>query len=114
MPDTPRTPTSSNAHRWRWAVLGIAVASVLFWAASYSWLLGLTPPTRWISSTASPWLVMEIAAVVTGALALVAGVLSAARADGRARRTAVRAAWLGGFALIATTASLTSLISGGS
>lgn len=80
--------------------------SVAFWAASYSWLAGLTPPTRWLSTTASPWLVMEIAAVVTGAVTVLGGVLLARRASGRTRRTAVRAVWSGGFALVATTLSL--------
>jgi hypothetical protein len=84
-------------------VLGLAVLSVAFWAASYSWLLGLTPPTGWLSA-ASPWLVMEVAAVVTGALALVAGVLLARIAG--CRRAGATAAWLGGVALLATTASL--------
>lgn len=85
-------------------MLGLAVVSVVFWAASYSWLLGLTPPTRWLSATASPWLVMEISAVVTGAVAVLGGVLLARRAD--SRRAAIRGIWLGGFAFLATTASL--------
>ena len=84
-------------------MLALAVLSDAFWAASYSWLLGLTPPTGWLSA-ASPWLVMEVAAVVTGALALVAGALLARRAGGR--RAGTVAAWLGGFALVATAASL--------
>jgi hypothetical protein len=84
-------------------VLALAVLSLTFWAASYSWLLGLTPPTGWLSA-ASPWLVMEVAAVVTGALALVAGVLLARRAD--TRRAGAASAWLGGVALLATSASL--------
>jgi hypothetical protein len=88
---------------WRWPALGLAVLSLVFWAASYSWLLGLTPPTSWLGA-ASPWLVMEVAAVVTGAPALVAGVLLARRAQ--TRRVGLVAAWLGGFALIATMASL--------
>ena len=87
-------------------MLGLALLSVLFWAASYSWLLGLTPPTRWVSPTASPWLVMEIAAVATGAAALVGGVLLARRATDDIRRAGIRAAWLGGFALVATSVSL--------
>jgi hypothetical protein len=87
-------------------VLGLAVLSVVFWVASYSWLVGLTPPTRWVSPTASPWLVMEIAAAATGAAALVGGVLLARRASDRIRRAGVRAACLGGFALVATCVSL--------
>ena len=87
-------------------MLGLAVLSIGFWAASYSWMVGLTPPTRWISATVSPWLVMEIAAVVTGAAALIAGVLLARRASDGTRRAAIVAAWLGGFALTATGLSL--------
>ena len=85
-------------------MVGLAVVSVGFWAASYSWMLGLTPPTRWLSPTASPWLVMEIAAVVTGAFAVLGGVLLARRPGGR--RAGSRAIWLGGFAVVATVASL--------
>jgi hypothetical protein len=77
-----------------------------FWAASYSWVVGLTPSTRWISATGSPWLIMEIAAVGTGALALIAGVLLSRRASNGTRRAAIWASWLGGFALTATGASL--------
>jgi hypothetical protein len=95
-----------RADRWRWPVLGLALVSVVFWAASYSWLAGLTPPTRWVSPTASPWLIMEIAAVTAGAPALVGGLLVARGATDGIRRTGVRAAWMGGFAVIATTASL--------
>jgi hypothetical protein len=84
--------------------VGLAVVSVVFWAASYSWMLGLTPPTQWLSETTSPWLVMEVAAVVTGAVAVLGGVLLARR--GRTRRAGVRAMWLGGFAVVATTVSL--------
>jgi hypothetical protein len=84
-------------------VLGLAVVSLFFWAASYSWLLGLTPPTSWLTA-ASPWLVMEVAAVVTGALALVTGLLLTRLTS--TRRAGVTAAWLGGFALLATAASL--------
>ena len=87
-------------------MLGLALLSGILWAASYSWLVGWTPPTRWISSTSSPWLIMEMAAVVTGGAALVGGVLVARRATDGTRRTGILAAWLGGFALIATTASL--------
>ena len=87
-------------------MLGLAVLSMGFWAASYSWLAGLTPPTRWISATTSPWLVMEIAAVGTGAAALIAAVLLAPRASDGTRRAAIVAACLGGFALTATGLSL--------
>ena len=79
------------------------------WAASYSWTLGLTPPTGWISETASPWLVMEIVAVVTGALSVLGGVVLARRRS--CRRAGVAAIWLGGFVLVAVTASLVAYVS---
>ncbi len=82
----------------------LAVSSVVYWAASYSWLLGLTPPTRWLSATASPWLVMEIAAVVTGAGAVLGGAVLVRRAG--TRRAGLLSIGLGGFAVLATTASL--------
>jgi len=91
--------------RWRRPVRGAALLSVVFWAASYSWVVGLTPPTRWLSS-ASPWLVMEIAAVVTGAVTATAGALLARRTGERSRRTGIRAAWVGILVVVATTASL--------
>ena len=104
--EAQRSVRCTRADQWRWPVLGVALLSVVVWAASYTWLVGWTPPTRWISSTSSPWLIMEIAAVITGAAALVGGVLVARGATGGTRRTGILAAWLGGFALIATTASL--------
>jgi hypothetical protein len=88
--------------RWRWPVLALAALAVAFWTASYSWVLGLTPPTRWLSATASPWGLMELAALATGAAALAGGVLLARRGDGAGRRTGIRATWLAGFALVAT------------
>jgi hypothetical protein len=47
---------------------------------------------------------MEIAAVATGAGAVLGGVLLAGRAG--TRRAGLRSIWLGGFAVLATTASL--------
>ena len=85
---------------------GSALSSVVFWAAPYSWLIGYTPPVRWISGTASPWLVMEIAAVVTGAVAAIAGAVLARGSSERTRRTGILSLWLGGLVLVATTASL--------
>jgi hypothetical protein len=69
----------------RWPVLGLGVLSVVLWLASYSWLLGLTPPLEWVSPGSSPWFVAEAAAVVVGAVAVVGGLLLL--------RTARRAAW---------------------
>jgi hypothetical protein len=87
-------------------VLLLGVLSVVLWAASYSWLVGLTPPTEWISRTASPWLVAEVAAVVVGVPAVVGGLVLAGRRGNGGRRTAVWAVALAGFA---TTASAVSL-----
>jgi hypothetical protein len=104
--DAQQTSGRAHAAWWRRSVLGLAVLSMGFWAASYSWVVGLTPPTRWISATASPWLIMEIAAVGFGASALISGILLARRASEGTRRAAILAAWLGGFALTATGLSL--------
>ncbi|MGY1723202.1 hypothetical protein [Blastococcus sp. SYSU DS0533] len=96
----------TGADRWRWPVLALAVLGLVSWAASYSWVLGLTPPTRWLSPTASPWWVMEVAALITGLAALVGGVLLARRGSAPSRRTGIRATWLAGFTLVATTAGM--------
>ena len=90
----------------RWAAMALGVLSVVLWLASYSWILGLTPPTRWISDTASPWWVAEVAAVGAGVLSLVAGLTVAMLSAGGARRFPLWAAALGGFA---ATMSLLSL-----
>jgi hypothetical protein len=79
--------------------LTLAVLSVMLWLASYSWLLGLTPPTRWLSPGASPWLVVEVAAAGAGALSLVAGLLTSRLSRGEASRSGRLAASLGGFAM---------------
>ncbi|SEL15868.1 hypothetical protein SAMN04515665_10913 [Blastococcus sp. DSM 46786] len=96
----------TRVDRWRRPVLALAVLGLAFWAASYSWVLGLTPPTRWLSATAPPWGVMEVAALATGAAALVGGVLLARRGVGPARRTGILAIWEAGFTLVATTAGM--------
>ena len=89
----------------RWAAMALGVMSVVLWLASYSWILGLTPPTRWISRTASPWWVAEVAAVGAGVLSLVAGLVVATRSPG-ARRFPLWAAALGGFAAAMSLLSL--------
>jgi hypothetical protein len=78
------------------AAIAAGFVSVALWLASYSWMLGLTPPTRWISRTASPWWVAEVAAVGAGTLSVVAGVVVATRSTGRDRRLSLWAAALGG------------------
>jgi hypothetical protein len=88
-----------------WPVLGLGVLAVLLWLLSYSWLVGVTPPTRWISRDASPWWISEVAAVAVGALALLGGLLLRTRVPG-AGRAARWAAGLGAFALVMSAASL--------
>ena len=88
----------------RWPLLGLGVLSVVLWLLSYSWLVGVTPPTRWIRRDASPWLVSEVAAVVVGAVALVAWLaLRRSAARGRAARWG---AILGGTAALLFALSL--------
>ncbi|MCF6746407.1 hypothetical protein E9529_19450 [Blastococcus sp. KM273128] len=106
MPDATATVPRTAADRWRRPALALAVLALLFWAASYSWVLGFTPPTRWLSATASPWGLMEVAALVTGAAALAGGALLARLGEGPVRRTGIRVLRLAGFALVATTAGM--------
>lgn len=81
----------------RWLALPLGVLSILLWLASYSWVVGVTPPTQWISRTASPWFVAEIAAAGAGALSLIAGSVVARWSTREARRIPICAAALGGF-----------------
>ena len=90
----------------RWPVLALGVLSVVLWLASYSWLLGVQLPTQWISRELSPWLIAEIAAVVTGAVSLVGGLLLARWSTRDVRRMPLWAAGLGGFAMVLTLVSL--------
>jgi hypothetical protein len=83
----------------RWFALALGILSVVSWVASYSWMVGLTPPTRWLSPDASPWLIAELSAVGTGAISLVAGLILAKRSGSDARRVPILAAALGGFAM---------------
>ena len=87
-------------------VLALGGLAVLLWLTSYSWIVGLTPPTAWISTEASPWLVAEIAAVGVGAVSLGAGLLLAWRSPAEQRRAPLLAAGLGGFASVVTLLSL--------
>ena len=82
----------------RRAVLALGLLSILLWLASYSWILGVTPPTQGISDTASPWWIAELAAVPAGALAVVGGLVVAGRSPRGARRVPLWGAALGGFA----------------
>ena len=90
----------------RSVTLGLGCLAVLLWLTSYSWVVGLTPPTRWISPDVSPWLVVEVAAVAVGAVSLGSGLLLAWRAPAAQRRTPLLAAGLGGFAAVVTLLSL--------
>jgi hypothetical protein len=91
-----------SVQQLRWPVLGVGVLSVVLWLASYSWLLGLTPPLEWISPGSSPWLIAESAAVVVGALAVAGGLLLLRTS----RRVAVWAASLGGGAALLSALSI--------
>lgn len=76
----------------------------MLWLLSHSWMVGVTPPTRWISRDASPWLVSEVAAVVVGAVALLAW-LALRRTPARGR-VARWGAILGGGAALLSAVSL--------
>jgi hypothetical protein len=89
----------------RWPVLALGVLAVALWLLSYSWLLGLTPPTRWISREASPWWIAEVGAAAVGGLALVGGVLLGKRSGKIARW----GAGLGAFALVMSVLGMTWL-----
>jgi hypothetical protein len=87
-------------------VLGLGCLAVFLWLTSYSWVVGLTPPTRWIAPEASPWQVVEVAAVAVGAASLVSGLLLAWRSPAARRRLPLLAAVSGGLVAAATLLSL--------
>ena len=87
------------------AATGLALTGLVCWLASYSWLVGLEPPTRWLFPARSPWWVAEVAAVPTGAAALVLGLLAARDGRGAERRRARTAAFVVG----GTAAALSAL-----
>ena len=89
-------------------VLGLGCLALFLWLSSYSWVVGLAPPTRWISPDSSPWLVAEIAAVGVGLLSLGSGLLLTWRSPAEQRRTPLLAAALGGFVTLASLLSLFS------
>jgi hypothetical protein len=86
----------------RWPVVGVSVLSIVLWLASYGWLVGFTPPLEWVSPGSSPWLIAESAAVVTGAVAVLGGLLLVRTC----RRPAIWAVSLGA---VATVLSLLSI-----
>jgi hypothetical protein len=90
----------------RWPALGLGVLSVLLWLASYSWLVGLTPPLQWLSPGSSPWLIAEAAAAVTGALAVLGGLLVIRGPASGARRNAIWAVSLGAVAMVLSVLSI--------
>jgi hypothetical protein len=82
----------------RRASIALAVAGVVCWLASYSWMVGLEPPTSGLFPGRSAWWVAEVAAVPLGSAALVLGLLAARGSQGPARRRARMAAFAGGAA----------------
>ncbi|MGN6575180.1 MAG: hypothetical protein ACTHKG_05795 [Nocardioides sp.] len=90
----------------RMLAIGLGGMAVLLWLASYSWIVGLAPPTRWISADASPWLVAETAAAVLGLGALGTGSLVAWRSPAGTRRAPLVAAASGGFAMTLSVLSI--------
>lgn len=86
--------------------IALAVAGVVCWLASYSWMIGLVPPTEALFPGRSPWWVAEVAAVPLGAGALVLGLIAARGAEGPARRRARTAAFAGGAAAALAALSL--------
>lgn len=88
------------------AVLGTGVLALFLWLCSYSWILGVTPPTPWIDPEVSPWLAAEIGAVVAGGLSLSAGLLLRLVAGARSSRASLYGAAVGGLVMVATLASL--------
>ncbi len=90
----------------RWPALGLGVLSVLLWLASYSWLVGLTPPLQWLTPGSSPWLIAEAAAAVTGALAVLGGLLVIRGCASGPPRTAIWAVSLGAVAMVLSVLSI--------
>ena len=89
-----------------WSVLLLGMLSLALWAASFSWMWGVTPPTQWIDADASPWFVAEAAAAVLGATALAAGLVVARSARCRNRSVPLVGLTLGGFAMAMSMASI--------
>ena len=92
----------------RGSALVLGLLGFVLWLASYSWLLGLTPPTRSLFPDSSPWFVAEAAAVPTGALALALGLGTAWRSAAEHRRVPHVGAALGGFAMVMSLLSITA------
>ncbi|WP_207454515.1 hypothetical protein [Desertivibrio insolitus] len=93
--------TESGTNR---AVVALGVAAVVSWALSYSWLIGVVVPMPAFEYEVSPWLVVEIAAVVLGVAAVVVALVAAGR-GGTSRRARVWA-WIGGAAALLAGVSL--------
>lgn len=90
----------------RRASIGLALAGVVCWLASYSWMVGLEPPTERLFPGRSPWWVAEVAAVPLGAAACVLGLLAAREAEGPDRRRARTAALVGAAAAALSALSI--------
>jgi hypothetical protein len=80
----------------------MSLLSVVLWLASYSWLLGLTPPLEWISPGDSPWFIAEAAAIPIGAVAVAGGLLLRRTS----RRVAIWAVSLGAVAAVLSALSI--------
>lgn len=85
-------------------VVALGLAAVIAWLLSYSWLIGVLVPMPEFEYTVSPWLVVEIAAVVLGIAAVLVALVAAAR-GGTSRRARVWA-WIGGAAALLAGVSL--------
>ena len=90
----------------RRAAMVLALLCVVCWLASYSWLLGLEPPTRAVLPEASPWWVAEAVAVPLGVGAVVLGTWGARTASGLERRVSCAAAIVAGVAAALASLSL--------
>ncbi|WP_210508481.1 hypothetical protein [Naasia sp. SYSU D00057] len=85
----------------------LAVAALVLWLLSYSWLLGfLLPPEAQPTFEVSPWLLAELAAIPLGASAVILAVLAIRAAKDGRRRVRVWA-WVGGAAAALSLLSVT-------
>jgi len=86
--------------------VAMGAVSVLFWLASYAWIVGLALPTEQAFGwETSPWLVAELAAIGTGVVGLLLAGMAATSA-GDARRFAALGAVLSAFSVALSTLSL--------
>ena len=87
--------------------MALAVAALVLWLLSYSWLLGaLLPREAQPTFEVSPWLLAELGAIPLGVLAVILAVV-AVRVAGDARRHVRVWAWVGGAAAALSLLSVT-------